>query len=358
MRADIGGIAGKQMLTRDERVYGSGGNVMTTKSSKSFYATGDSVCLVSQPGQRLLVIDAGIDAKAGPWVAVREDKPGIAGMEQRRFVVKPDEIKAWSDEARAAALAARRAHARTASNLSIDRIRRARAASDAASEASRRAKTPSGHQAAAEAHDRAEALYLGHMIPSADRQASSHAIAARQHREQVTVHAHASISSEAPRNTANKIRRTIAGRGPSQSDAAVDASLDAHRAWRQDDSETARDAHVIAEGLHRDAETANSDNPKLAALHRQAAREHANAVRAISVYQRMQKRESSTSSHTKPLKEGTRVVVGRGGPMATVESYRSSSGNRVSVRYDDGTTHIHDRGELIHHADYFKRPKK
>lgn len=83
--------------------------VMTAAKTKSFYATGDAVALIAKPGQRLLVIDAGIDAKAGPWVAVREDRPGVQGMSQRRFVVKPGELKAWSDAARQAALAARRA---------------------------------------------------------------------------------------------------------------------------------------------------------------------------------------------------------------------------------------------------------
>lgn len=68
------------------------GTQFKPKPKKSFYATGDAVELTTKPGKRLLVIDAGIDEKAGPWVAVRDTRPGVAGADQKRFVVKPDEL--------------------------------------------------------------------------------------------------------------------------------------------------------------------------------------------------------------------------------------------------------------------------
>lgn len=63
-------------------------------AGKSFFQTGDAVELKTTAG-KLLVVDAGIDAKAGPWVAVRETRAGVPGASQRRFVVKPGELKAW-----------------------------------------------------------------------------------------------------------------------------------------------------------------------------------------------------------------------------------------------------------------------
>lgn len=69
------------------------------------FQTGDNVTWADDKPGDMKVIAAGLD-----WVHVQHQNENVDAYKQEQEVLKPEKLKAWSQEARDAALAARRAH--------------------------------------------------------------------------------------------------------------------------------------------------------------------------------------------------------------------------------------------------------